>query len=87
MEIICIDKQTFEELRVRFCEFEERVTRVCRPVKDFGLKTGWITRKFARCFVSTRRHFRFIEIKAYCLSAASRTSCSTSRKIYRDYWI
>ena len=25
MEIICIDKQTFEELRVRFCEFEERV--------------------------------------------------------------
>ena len=25
MELVCIDKQTFEELRVRFCEFEDRV--------------------------------------------------------------
>ena len=41
MEIICIDKQTFEELRVRFCEFEERVTRICRPVEDIGLK-NWL---------------------------------------------
>ena len=31
MELVCIDKQTFEELRVRFCEFEDRVTRLCRP--------------------------------------------------------
>lgn len=28
MELVCIDKQTFEELRVRFCEFEDRVTRL-----------------------------------------------------------
>ena len=41
MELICIDKQTFEELRVRFCEFEERVTWICRPVKDLGLK-NWL---------------------------------------------
>lgn len=41
MEIICIDRQTFEELRVRFCEFEERVARVCRPVEDLGLK-NWL---------------------------------------------
>ena len=41
MELVCIDKQTFEELRVRFCEFEERVTRVCRPVEDLGLK-NWL---------------------------------------------
>ena len=41
MEIICIDKQTFEELRVRFCEFEERLTRVCRPAEDLGLK-NWL---------------------------------------------
>ncbi len=41
MEIICIDRQTFEELRVRFCEFEERLTRVCRPVEDLGLK-NWL---------------------------------------------
>ena len=38
MEIVCIDKQTFEELRIRFCEFEERVTRLCRPTEDLGLK-------------------------------------------------
>ena len=37
MELVCIDKQTFEELRVRFCEFEDRVTRLCRPVEDLGL--------------------------------------------------
>ena len=41
MEIICVDKQTFEELRVRFCEFEDRVTRLCRPVEDLGLK-NWL---------------------------------------------
>lgn len=41
MELICIDKQTFEELCVRFCEFEERVTRICRPVEDLGLK-NWL---------------------------------------------
>ena len=41
MEIICIDRQTFEELRVRLCEFEERLTRVCRPDKDLGLK-NWL---------------------------------------------
>lgn len=41
MEIICIDRQTFEELHVRLCEFEERLTRVCRPDKDLGLK-NWL---------------------------------------------
>lgn len=28
MELVCIDKQTFEELRVRFCEFEDRGVEV-----------------------------------------------------------
>ena len=41
MEIICIDKQTFEELRIRFCEFEQRVTHICRPFEDIGLK-NWL---------------------------------------------
>lgn len=41
MELVCIDKQTFEELRVRFCEFEDRVTGLCRPVEDLGLK-NWL---------------------------------------------
>ena len=38
MEIICVDKQTFEELRVRFCDFEERMTRVCRPAEEYRNK-------------------------------------------------
>ena len=38
VEIVCIDKQTFEELRERFCKLEEKVTRICRPVEDLGLK-------------------------------------------------
>lgn len=38
MEIVCIDKKTFDELRERFCELEKKVTEVCRPVEDLGLK-------------------------------------------------
>ena len=41
MELVCIDKQTFEELRIRFCKFEERMTHICRPVEDLGLK-NWL---------------------------------------------
>lgn len=38
MEIVCIDKKTFDEIRERFCELEKKVIRVCRPVEDLGLK-------------------------------------------------
>lgn len=41
MELICIDKQVFDELIARFCRFEERVTHLCRPVEDLGLK-NWL---------------------------------------------
>ena len=80
MELVCIDKQTFEELRVRFCEFEDRVTRLCRPVEDLGLKNC------ATYSASTKRPFRRIVPKVSFLSVASRTSFSTNRKIYGDYW-
>ena len=29
MEIVCIDKQTFDELRVRFGKLEEKVMGMC----------------------------------------------------------
>ena len=83
MEIICVDKQTFEELRVRFCDFEERMTRVCRPAEDLGLK-NWLDNQEV-CDVL--RINKKIATKGYCLSAVSRTSCSTSLKTYRDCWI
>ncbi len=38
MEIICMEKQTFDELIVRFSEMENKVTRLCSPAKDTGLK-------------------------------------------------
>lgn len=41
MELICIDKQVFDELIARFCGFEKRVTQLCRPVEDLGLK-NWL---------------------------------------------
>ena len=99
MELVCIDKQTFEELRVRFCEFEDRVTRLCRPVEDLGLK-NWLdnqevclllkvsprTLRCATYSASTKRPFRRIVPKVSFLSVASKTSFSTNRKIYGDYW-
>lgn len=38
MEIICIDKRIFDELIVRLSEIEKKVTRLCSPAGDAGLK-------------------------------------------------
>ena len=38
MEIICIDKRTFDELVVRFSMIEKKVTGICNPAKDAGLE-------------------------------------------------
>lgn len=86
MEIICIDKQTFEELRVRFCEFEERVTRICRPVEDIGLKNWLDNQEVCEVLRISKEHFRCIVQKASCLSAVSSTNSSTNRKMCRSYW-
>ena len=40
MEIICIDKRIFDELIVRLSEIEKKVTRLCSPARDAGLKKG-----------------------------------------------
>lgn len=86
MELVCIDKQTFEELRVRFCEFEDRVTRLCRPVEDLGLKNWLDNQEVCDVLRINKRPFRRIVPKVSFLSVASRTSFSTNRKIYGDYW-
>lgn len=41
MEIVCIDKRTFDELQKRFCKLEEKMAEVCRPMEDAGLK-NWL---------------------------------------------
>lgn len=38
MEIICIDKRIFDELIVRLSEIEKKMTRLCSPAGDAGLK-------------------------------------------------
>lgn len=38
MEIICIDKRIFDELIIRLSEIEKKVTRLCSPAGDAGLK-------------------------------------------------
>ena len=38
MEIICMEKQTFDELVVRLSMIEKKVTGICSQTKDAGLK-------------------------------------------------
>lgn len=69
MELVCIDKQTFEELRIRFCKFEERMTHICRPVEDLGLKNWLDNQEVCDVPASTKRLFRHIGPKGYFPSA------------------
>ena len=50
MEIICIDKKTFDEFRIRFCELESRLARLCRSGKDMGLK-NWMDNRNQGVFI------------------------------------
>lgn len=86
MELVCIDKQTFEELRVRFCEFEDRVTRLCRPVEDLGLKNWLDNQEVCDVLRINKKTLQAYRAKGLLPSVASRTSFSTNRKIYGDYW-
>lgn len=47
MEIICIDKKTFDEFRKRFCELEGRLTRLYHLGGDIGLK-NWMDNQDVR---------------------------------------
>ena len=38
MEIICMEKQTFDELVVRLSMIEKKVTGICSQTKDAALK-------------------------------------------------
>ena len=38
MEIICMEKQTFDELVVRLSLIEKKVIGICSQTKDAGLK-------------------------------------------------
>lgn len=86
MEIICMEKQTFDELVVRLSMIEKKVTGICSQTKDAGLKNGWTIRMYAGFSEYPREHFRYIARKDCCLSPGSRTSFSTNRKMYKACW-
>ena len=85
MEIICMEKQTFDELVVRLSMIEKKVTGICSQTKDAALKK-WTIRRYAGFSEYPREHFRYIARKDCCLSPGSRTSSSISRKMYKACW-
>ena len=85
MELICIDKRTFDELCVRFQGFEERVTRLCRPTVDLGLKNWLDNQEACEILRVSKKALQAYRAK-YCLSAASNIRFFTSRKTCGNCW-
>ena len=86
MEIICMEKQTFDELVVRLSLIEKKVIGLCSQTKDAGLKKWMDNQEVCGFSEYPRKHFRYIARKDCCLSPGSRTSSSTNRKMYKACW-
>lgn len=86
MEIVCIDKQTFDELRVRFGKLEEKVMGMCRPVEDLGLKKWLDNQEVCEILRISKRRFRCTVTRVSCLTHASSTRFSSKPKTYINYW-
>lgn len=86
MEIVCIDKQTFDELRVRFGKLEEKVMGMCRPVEDLGLKKWLDNQEVCEILRISKRRFRCTVTRVSCLTHASSTRFSSKPKTYTNYW-
>ncbi len=67
MEIICIDKRIFDERVVRLSMIEKKVTGICSPAKDAGLKKWMDNRRYAGFSAYPRERFWYIERKGCCL--------------------
>ena len=94
MEIVCIDKQTFDELRVRFGKLEEKVMGMCRPVEDLGLKK-WLDNQevceILRISKKTLQVYRDKGILPYSrikhkIFLISETCIYPKQKTYTNYW-
>lgn len=86
MEIISMDIRTFDALMTRVKTIEEKADILCKRQEDLGLKNGWTTRRYATFLAYRSVPYRSTGPKDYCLSAGSRTSCSTSLKTWRKYY-
>ena len=86
MEIISMDIRTFDALMTRVKTIEEKADMLCKRQEDLGLKKWLDTRRYATFSAYRSVPCKNTAPKAYCLSAGSRTSCSTSRKMWRKYY-
>ena len=86
MEIIRIDKRTFDELVVRFSMIEKKVTGICNPAKDAGLKKWMDNQEVCEILRISKRTLQVYREKGLLLSPGSRTSSSTSRKMCKTCW-
>ena len=89
MEIISMDIRTFDALMTRVKTIEEKADILCKRQEDLGLSLIHIsepTRRYATFLAYRSVPYRSTGPKDYCLSAGSRTSCSTSLKTWRKYY-
>ena len=86
MEIVNIEARTFEAMLSAFRTFADRLDTLCRLYGDMEEKKWLDNQEVCDILRINKRPFRRIVPKVSFLSVASRTSFSTNRKIYGDYW-
>lgn len=86
MEIVCIDRQTFEELRVRFCKLEEKVAGLCRREEDFGLKNWLDNQEACDILRISKKRSRYTGTRGSCRSRVSSTRYSSNPGTCKNYW-
>ena len=86
MEIICMEKQTFDELVVRLSLIEKKVIGICSQTKDAGLKKWMDNQEVCGILRISKRTLQVYREKGLLPSPGSRTSSSTNRKMYKACW-
>ena len=85
MEIICIDKRTFDELVVRLSMIEKKVTGLCSPAKDAGLKKWMDNQEVCEVLRISKRTLQVYREKgSVAFHPDQEQDSSTSRKMCRS---
>ena len=85
MEIICMEKQTFDELVVRLSLIEKKVIGICSQTKDAGLKKWMDNQEVCGILRISKRTLQVYREKGL-LPFTRITSSSTNRKMYKACW-
>ena len=99
MEIVCIDKRTFDELVVRLSMIEKKITGICSQTKDAGLKKWMDNQEVCGTLRISKRTLQiyrekgllpFTRIKNKFFykpeDVQSLLDSSTNRKMYKACW-